>query len=163
MKPSAKIGLLAALIAVAAGGCGGLGHARVYPLYPSSAPAPRPDEIAVLMGPVATVDGVNVQMHGRTFGLLPGCHVVTLMRKIGETNATGGWIADFPPAFYAMRMRPGRYYRIQIRTPTDGGPRGEFFISAEEDLPGAAKQPIFPARGDADIARCRDWAAAGGH
>src|SRR6185369_2007909 len=90
-----------ASLALLAGACG-TQAATGYPLYPKLGDGPGADKVSTLYGPIQTVDGQDVSSKGRTFELLPGCHVVTLQRNIGEGSATGAWAANFPRLTFAF-------------------------------------------------------------
>jgi hypothetical protein len=128
-----------------------------HPLYPGD---PRPPaEIARLFGPIGAVDGQDVSHFGKSFSLLPGCHVVKLAQKTGEINTlgSGGYVASLPDVTYAFRMRPAHTYEIEIQTDPSSGPIGEIRIRAwERDANGAANE-LGPARSTEEIDDCMKW------
>jgi hypothetical protein len=144
--------LLPALLA-AAGGCA-LGQPKPYPLYGTPAMAPSDGKVAILMGPIATVDGQDVRKHGRTFALLPRCHVVTLLPAVGETTPSATWVGNLPHYTYAMDMSGGYYYAIHYRFEPGNGPVGNLRVWADETDPAGALRPIGPAGSGAEIHRC---------
>jgi hypothetical protein len=91
-------------------GCHPVGKSG-YPLYPPSAVPPAAAQIATLVGPINTVDEVNVRDKGRIFQLLPGCHIVTLERNVGQGSEDGAWTANLPRITYAFEMKPGHLYK----------------------------------------------------
>ena len=93
---------LAALFASVPWGCGSIGQIRAYPLYANPEQPRQPQTLARLEGPIATVDGREVASKGTAFELLPGCHVVTLQRKIGQGSDNAAWSADLGPIVYAF-------------------------------------------------------------
>ena len=131
---------------------------QAHPLYPG---APRPPgEVARLSGPIATIDDQDVAQYGKVFALLPGCHVVKLAAKTGETSSTGGggYVANLPSAVYAFRMRPAHVYEIDVKFDGQGGPTvGQVTIRAwDHDANGAAVE-VAPAGSDAEIDDCLKW------
>jgi hypothetical protein len=158
--------LLAGMLAIASGA--GCGHFLPvpHPLYPG--PVQPSDKVAVLTGPVATVDGADVSSQGTSFALLPGCHIVALKRKIGEGNMIGAWSADLRPTVYAFRMEAGRSFEIDIHLQHSGNDSvdnatvGVAKIDAvERDARGTALRSIAPVRSDAEVEACREWSSGG--
>jgi hypothetical protein len=133
----------------------GTGNARA--LYPG---APRPaGELARLSGPIAAVDGQDVSKYGRSFALLPGCHVVQLAAKTGETSSSGGggYVTNLPSAVYAFRMRAEHVYEIDVRFDGQGGPTvGQVTVRAwDRDANGGAVE--VAAAAGAEIDDCQHW------
>ena len=180
---------LAALLACAPWGCGSIGQVRAYPLYPNPEQPRESQTLARLEGPIATVDGQDVSSKGggMAFEILPGCHVVTLKRKMGEGSGNGAWAADLRPIAYAFRMRQGHRYSIetsvqfgadsqvgavdesQVRANVDifgatgGATHGQLTIIARErDWNGTLVRVVSPSRGGKDIEACKRWVAEEG-
>jgi hypothetical protein len=129
-----------------------------YALYPG--PALSANEVAVLSGPVATVDGVDVSRQGTVFSLLPGCHVVMLQSEIGEGGVSGAWSEHIRRQAYVFHMRAGNSYVIDVRllpgnhsvgTANVGGVK---ILAFEQDGSGKKLASIAPARKD-EIAACQ--------
>lgn len=143
--------------------CGHMG-ATPRPLY--DGPTRTAQEIAMLSGPVAKVDGVDVSEQGAVFALLPGCHVVTLQSQIGEGGVSGAWSADVRKQVYAFRMKAGNSYVIDVRLLPGNHSVGTAnvgsvkILAIEQDGRGKKIGSIAPARGRADIEACHAWAAA---
>lgn len=162
-----------------------MGQVRAYPLYPNPEQPRQPETLVRLEGPIAKVDGQEIASIGTAFALLPGCHVVALLRKIGESNGNGAWSADLPPIVYAPQMIGGHSYEIevvarfgnhttkgvaddgQIRAnaeimgPTGGATHGQVTITAKErDAAGSVVKVLPPARGRQDIETCVGEAAS---
>jgi hypothetical protein len=138
-------------------GCGHIGRVRPVALYPNPEQPRAAESLAHLQGPVAKVDGVDVEAHGTVFDLLPGCHVVTLRRKVGEGNVSGAWMADLGTIIYAFHMRPAFLYSIDVRVRFRGASHGSMTIVAEErDASGALVSRIKPTRRPQDIEECQD-------
>ena len=128
---------------------------KAHPLYPG---APRaPGEVARLSGPIAAVDELDVSKFGKVFALLPGCHVVQLAAKTGETSSTGGggYVTNLPRTVYAFRMQPGHAYEIDVKFDGQGGPTvGQVTIRAwDRDGNGGAIE-VAPAASTAEIDDC---------
>jgi hypothetical protein len=128
---------------------------KPYPLYPGE---PRPlSEVARLLGPIGSVDGQDVSAHGKSFSLLPGCHIVKLAAKTGEINSlgSGGYVVNLPPAVYAFRMQAQHSYEIQVQVEAGGGPTGgRVTIRAwDRDANGAGLE-VSPASSSAEIPDC---------
>lgn len=140
----------------------GLQASRGYPLYPKVGDGPGPDSVATLYGPIQTVDGLDVSRKGQTFELLPGCHVVTLQRNIGEGSANGAWAANLPALTVAFPMKPAHRYAIASAMEDTSGPVGRVTIVAREKAPDGSTVRIPFARSEDDILSCRRWAEAQG-
>jgi len=151
------------LLAAGAAACATIGPAKGYPLYAKVGAGPGPDKVAMLYGPIATVDGNVVADKGMTFELLPGCHVVTLQRNVGQGNDNGAWAANLPRITYAFEMKPAHGYSIRAEMEDTSGPVGRVMIVARERAPGGASVRWPIARSTADIDECRRWATAPGH
>jgi hypothetical protein len=139
--------------------CHSVGKAG-YPLYPQTGVRPTPDQIATLVGPIGTVDGVNVSLKGKTFELLPGCHIATLERNIGAGGDNGAWAANLPPITFAFEMKPAHFYKIIIDLQESSAPVGRIRITARETAPDGSSVRLGNARSTADIQDCRNWAIA---
>ena len=129
-------------------------------LYPNPETPRPPGEVARLSGPVATVDDRDVAKLGKSFALLPGCHVVKLAAKTGETSSTGsgGYVTNLPSTIYAFRMRAQHSYDIDVRFDGSGGATvGQVTIRAwDHDANGAAVE-VAPVAADAEIDACLKW------
>jgi hypothetical protein len=130
-----------------------------YPLYPP--PARTTDQVAVLSGPVATVDGVEVPSQP-SFALLPGCHVVVLQSKVGQGSADGAWSVDLKRTVYAFQMKAGNSYVIEVHLQPGGsasvgnGTVGGVKIAAmERDVSGHAIGRLSPTHDRAEIEACQ--------
>jgi hypothetical protein len=151
-----------ASLALLAGACG-TQAATGYPLYPKLGDGPGADKVSTLYGPIQTVDGQDVSSKGRTFELLPGCHVVTLQRNIGEGSATGAWAANFPRLTVAFEMKPAHRYSITTDAKDTSAPVGRVTILAREKAPDGSTVRVPFAGGDGDIVACRRWAESQGY
>ncbi|HEX3774438.1 MAG TPA: hypothetical protein VHV51_08235 [Polyangiaceae bacterium] len=85
-----------------------------YPLYPHASGTLPPEQTALLMGAVATVDGERVGRFGRAFALLPGCHVIENQQNWGGADANSAATAHFPAYRFSIPMRAGYHYVIDI-------------------------------------------------
>ncbi|HMF40463.1 MAG TPA: hypothetical protein VKQ32_07205 [Polyangia bacterium] len=153
-------GIAISLAACLGGACGS--QSTAYPLYAKVGAGPGPEKVATLYGPVQTVDDQNVAAKGRTFELLPGCHVVTLQRNIGEGSATGAWAANLPRLVVAFEMKPAHRYIISSTSPDSSAPVGRIVLTATEKAPDGNVVRVPFARSDEDIRNCRNWATSQG-
>jgi hypothetical protein len=134
------------------------GQIRSVPLYPDPQERHSADEVSQLAGPIATVDGVDVESKGTAFELLPGCHVVTLRKRLSEGNMSGAWVADLGVITYAFRMKPGRLYSVDVATQLGSASRGTLTITAQErDQAGKVLALFESIRNNKDIEACRAW------
>jgi hypothetical protein len=140
----------------------GLQAARGFPLYSKVGDGPGPDRVATLYGPIQTVDGQDVSRKGQTFELLPGCHVVTLQRNIGEGSANGAWAANLPRLTVAFEMKAAHAYVIRSDMGETSGPVSRVTIVAREKAPDGSTVRIPFARSEDDVSNCRRWAEAQG-
>ena len=156
LKVVGRASLLVGLVASALVAC--VGQVRSYPLYPNPQVRREPAKIATLTGIVASVDGVSVASKGNTFDLEPGCHVVTLVRTVGEGGEHEPWTADVPRSVYAFKMSAGHVYVIEHRVQMSSNRNGTVTVSAlERDGSGAMMGPVAPVRGAQDIEDCKQW------
>ena len=138
-----------------------VGQVRSYPLYPNPQVRREPAKVARLTGIVGSVDGVSVARDGNTFDLEPGCHVVTLVRTVGEGGDHEPWTADVPRLVYAFKMTAGHAYVIEHRVQMASNRVGIVTVSAvERDASGVLIGPVPPSRGGQDIEDCRQWETA---
>jgi len=145
--------VLTVLVAVAC-----VGQVRSYPLYPKPEVRRDPGTIARLTGPVATVDGMEVADKGMTFDLLPGCHLVTLLREIGESNGNAAWMADLPLWVFAFKMRGGFIYSIEYQLRMGSAQHGSMAMSAlERSGSGDVVGSFSPISSNQDVEDCRQW------
>jgi hypothetical protein len=163
-KVSAMSGAVPAsalLLAFALSGCGHIGNARAFPLYPNP-DKPRPTaSLAHLQGPIGWVDAIDVEPYGTVFDVLPGCHVVTLRRKVGASDVSGAWVADLGTMTYVFWMKPDHLYTVDVSTRFRGASHGTMTITAEERDPSGTVVNVVPqARRTRDIEACQDWQAA---
>ena len=130
------------------------GEAR--PLYPGERRAPA--EVARLSGPIGSVDGQDVSQLGKSFALLPGCHVVQPVSKVAEVDTTGpnAYVARVPPnVVYAMRMQAGHTYELEVRPRENTGQTStDATIRAwDRDETGHAT-PVAPVAANEDLETC---------
>ena len=133
-----------------------------HPLYAKVGAGPGPDKVATLHGPIQTVDDVNVAGKGRTFELLPGCHVVTLQRNIGAGTASGAFAANVGHLVIALAMRPAHRYVIAMEIEESSAPVGRYMIVAREKAPDGSATRLPFARSEDDIVNCKRWAQSNG-
>jgi len=133
-----------------------------YPLYAKVGAGPGREKVATLYGPIQTVDGETVAGKGQTFELLPGCHVVTLQRSVGEGTANGAWAANVGHLVIAFEMKAAHRYAIITEVDDSTSPVGHFRIVAREKAPDGTAVRVPFARSDDDVAHCRRWAQSQG-
>jgi hypothetical protein len=137
------------------GGCLTTSHG--LRLYEGDQDLPR-ERVARLVGPITRVDGRVVPTDVDSYLLLPGCHVVQIGGAVGKTSPSpsSGYAANLPALTYAMPMRPGYSYVIEIeREPTLGVMavgRGRI-VARETDREGN-ERPLPIASGPADVEEC---------
>jgi hypothetical protein len=98
---------------------------KPYALYPNPEQPRASKEVARLMGPIGSVDGRDVSRLGKSFSLLPGCHQVTLARKVAEVNTVSptSYVATLPPdVTYAVDMQASHTYEFQVSIRGNTGP-----------------------------------------
>jgi hypothetical protein len=154
-------GAIVGLLAVAAAACGSQAT-RGYPLYPKLGAGPGRDKVAMLYGPIQTVDEQVVSGKGQTFELMPGCHVVTLQRSIGAGTANGAWAANVGRMVIAFEMRAGHSYTISSDMDDSTSPVGRVYIVAREKAPNGSMTRVPFARSNEDIINCQRWAESQG-
>jgi hypothetical protein len=149
---------MAGTVAAVAGCIVGGGHAGPHPLYPGERlPAAN---VATLYGPIATVDGRDVAGSSASFGayeLLPGCHVVKLLRSFGASSSVEAWSVSLPELVYAIRMRAAYAYRIDFEHNDTSSPTSKGALVATEQDPGGATRAFGPATSAETIEACRRW------
>jgi hypothetical protein len=138
-------------------GCFAGGTMVDTPLYPVGAQPLPPEEVARLVGYVQQVDGEDVSQRGSAFALLPGCHmVVTPTQWSRGTANSGATMVNTGPILFALPMKAGRQYVVDVQIEASSGPKGRVTIATvEKDLQGNVTGTFAPARSDADLAKCR--------
>ena len=144
--------VFAAMAALLALGCQPSGE----PLYPHPEIPRRADEVASITGPIAFIDERPVSSRGTVFQVLPGCHVVRLLDRIGEMNAEGtaGWSAHLPPLVFLFRTRGGFSYGIDVRGRSGSGLYGELSVAASERAPDGTITAVPPSRDAGEVQAC---------
>ena len=133
----------------------GGGNAR--PLYAGD-PRP-PGEVARLFGPIGSVDGRDVSRLGKSFALLPGCHVVRPVNKVAEIDKTApnAYVARVPSDLtYAIRMQAGHTYEIEVR-PADNTAHTsvDALVQAWDRDAQGTFTPVVPIASTAEIDACQ--------
>jgi hypothetical protein len=148
-------------LSVALSSCANFGQPPAFAFYPNPEHPRDRSMLAQLQGQIATIDGIDVEPYGTVFDVLPGCHVVSLRRKVGEGNVSGAWMADLGKRIYAFRMRSGYLYTIDISARFGSGAHGTLSImAAERDATGRVVQEVPLARRYQDVEACRAWEGA---
>jgi hypothetical protein len=129
---------------------------RGEPLYPRMDPPPKRDEVAQLGGYVRVVDNQQVT-EGKSFELLPGCHIISTPARWGRADAhSGGTMADTGHQTFALVMKPGHRYFIDVNLKMMGGSTGTVVLEAREEDPSGKRTQVFgPAHSIADIENCK--------
>ena len=132
-----------------------------HPLYTTNEPPRPPDQTAKLFGPIKTVDGEDVSKQGQSFTLLPGCHVVRLLEKVGhiDSHNGGGFIGTLGHTTFALRMKAGHTYEIDLGNNTGTmRPLNQMTIQAwERAADGSGATSIPPVKSGNEIDACRAW------
>jgi hypothetical protein len=146
----------ASAFAVATVALGCLHHsAGSYPLYDPAAPRRPSTEVARLVGPIASVDGRDVRDLGRSFELLPGCHIVVTQKQMldfGQAESLDR--ALFLPVTFAFQMKPSHAYVIDPPERV-GGSNGVPLIRAHAEAPNGLKATVDPAVSERVIEDCK--------
>ena len=138
---------------------------RGVPLYsPADPPLPR-ESVARVVGYVRYVDGADLAKEGRkgrTFEVLPGCHLVGTPSSWGTTEGPQGGVAvPTGRVDYAMPMRAGHEYVIDVFVQDSSSSTGAAELRAYERSPGGAITRTFsPIRSQADVTACQQAAPA---
>jgi hypothetical protein len=147
------------VLALSAAGCitdGG----KVHALYVSDTPLP-PERLATLAGYVARVDGRDVSSLGAgAFELLPGCHLVETPTRWGKGSERGAVVATTGRLTFALPMRAGHSYVIDVEVGPLTAPTGSLWIRATEtDASGERTGTFTPASSQDDIDACERCAS----
>ena len=147
-------GLLVMLAMICASACI-TGTRRGYPLYPNP-PLIEPQRVAFLTGYVLEVDGKDVSAHGRSFDLLPGCHIVVTPSKSGTMDSTAGVVITTGPRKFAIAMKAAHSYVIEVGV---SGTFGElsgsgYLLGREIDEDGNTTRKFAPAESSQDVQDC---------
>ena len=133
-------------------GCISASSANWYPLHDEQLP---PSRVARLSGYVRFVDGRDLADHGRSFELLPGCHVVGTPEKWGGASLDAAMVATTGVVYFALPMKPGRHYSIDVHTDGMAGPVGTLRIEARETASNGEPTELFaPVTSQAEIDAC---------
>jgi hypothetical protein len=125
------------------------------PLYDPAAPSRSAQPVARLYGPIASVDGRDVQSLGGPFDLPPGCHVVVTRKQMLDLSQPDAVPLQFSPVTFALRMKPAHAYVIEPPE-RKGGQAGAPVMAAHEEAPDGTRTRIGPTESDQIIAGCRD-------
>jgi len=132
-------------------------HERGEPLYPATEPRLSENQVAQLGGYVRQVDGKEVK-EGKAFELLPGCHVVgTPARwRRADSGGTGGVLVDTGHQMFALVMKPGHKYLVEVAVEMMVGSMGSAVIRAVETDAAGTRTGVFgPAASSADLETCK--------
>jgi hypothetical protein len=146
--------VLVVLTMIYAGACI-TGTRRGYPLYPHP-PLMEQQRVAFLTGYIHDVDGKDVSQHGRSFDLLPGCHIVGTPEKGGTMDSTAGVVITTGSRKFAIPMKAAHSYVIEVGSPTAfSGITGPASLSGREiDEAGKTTRRFAPAASLPDVQDC---------
>jgi hypothetical protein len=154
------LGLLVACAAAAPSlGCV-QGQAQYYPLYLRTALRLPPSKLARLSGYVRFVDDEDVSSYGSSFELLPGCRLVGTPSEWGQSTANSGFVMARTGRWtFALPMRAGYQYAIEVNIEQSSGPTGRLKVQAfERDAHGTTTREFPPASSADDVQACRQEA-----
>src|SRR6267378_1637265 len=153
--PVARFTFLA-LSCLALSGCL-VSHDRGEPLYPVTDARPKREDVAQLGGYVRMVDNQQVT-EGKSFELLPGCHIVGTPARWGRVDSSsGGVLVDTGHQTFALVMKAGHRYFVGVSVKMMGGSTGSAVVEAtEEDPQGRKTTVIGTAKSTADIETCKE-------
>ena len=132
------------------------GTRRGYPLYPGPELLEE-QRVALLTGYVHDVDGNDVSVHGQSFDLLPGCHVVGTPSKWGTMDSRAGVVITTGPRKFAIKMKAGYSYVIEVGSSSAyfSAPTSPAYVSAREvDARGNTTRTFVPAESPRDLQDC---------
>jgi hypothetical protein len=164
-RPLARV-LAPACLALAGGaGCASF-QAAPQPLYPGP---PRPAaELAVVNGPLAAIDALDVSRLGPAFYVLPGCHAVVLREHLGEGSSGGAWSVTIPRTLYAIDMVAGHSYEMNVHLLSGNSASignanvgGVKITAVERDASGKVLRPLAPLGKGAEGTGCVKTPARG--
>ena len=88
---------------------------RGIPLYDTSKITPSEAAVAQIIGPIISVDDMNVDSGVSAYELLPGCHVIEIGGTVDHVDPrVGGEIGTLPRLFYPVWMMGGNIYVVEI-------------------------------------------------
>lgn len=159
-RPGPRFGVLAIAAALSGGAaCLVHGAAPAYALY--QPPRLESNQVALLLGSIATVDDKDVSAHGSTFELLPGCHIITTQTKLlafdsnGVSTPQGSVTGTLPRLVYAIEMGPGHTYVIERQIQTVGGNGADVQITARDVAADGQSVELLATRSLNALAACR--------
>jgi hypothetical protein len=112
--------------------------------------------VAQLRGYVAAVDDVDVTKHSGGVELRPGCHLVQTPTHWGHSQANQGAVmVTTGERWFALPMKPGHSYLVEVVTPTLTGPDGVASLRARErDGKGDVVNEFAPVSSQEEIDQC---------
>ena len=133
------------------------GQEQVYPLYLRTERRLPQAELSRLSGYVRYIDGEDVSSYGSSFELLPGCHLVGTPSQWGKAEPnSGGVAADTGRWVFALPMRAGYQYAIEVNIEQSSGPTGRLRVQAfERDAHGTTTREFPPPLNPDDVRACR--------
>jgi hypothetical protein len=148
----------AVAVAGAVGALGCIHHSSSgFPLYTPAIPRLPANEVAHLYGPIATVDGRDVSEHGRSFDLLPGCHIVVTQKQMLDFDNAVSVSGQFPPMTFPFRMKAGHTYVIERPATGAGASTAIVWIEAHDQTANGTKVPVGATDSERVIEACKSW------
>src|SRR5882672_1997302 len=118
-------------------------HERGEPLYPLTDARPKREDVAQLGGYVRMVDNQQVT-EGKSFELLPGCHIVGTPARWGRVDSSsGGVLVDTGHQTFALVMKAGHRYFVGVSVKMMGGSTGSAVVEATEEDPQGRKTTVI--------------------
>ncbi len=147
------------MLFLATGGCVH-GEEQYYALYLRTEQRLPKEQLARLSGYVNFIDEEDVSSYGTSFELLPGCHLVGTPSKWGKAEMnSGGIIADTGRWTFALPMRAGYQYSVEVKAEQSNGPNFRLQVRAfEHDARGTTTREFAPPRNADDVQACRQEA-----
>ena len=130
-------------------------------LYPPGPQPLGPQQVSTLSGYVQFVDGKDVSSLGGYFELLPGCHVIGTPSHWADQSLGGNTLnATTGRWTFALPMRAGHQYRIEVRTGVITASTVPLTIKGyESDLGGHQTREFERATSQKDIEACKEETA----
>jgi hypothetical protein len=150
--------VLSMTFALSAAGCLSGASTRPDRLYPAPPQPLGREQVSTLGGPVQFVDDKEV-LFGGYFELLPGCHIIGTPEKVlwpvGKAR-----VAIMGRLTFALPMRAGHQYSIEVRSGVETAPRWQFTTQVyERDLRGTKTREFEHVTSPKEIEACKEEAA----
>lgn len=134
----------------------------LYPSNPSTAQRLPLEQVSTLSGYVRFVDGEDVSVRGKRFALLPGCHIIGTPSNWGAYTPGGGVAVSAQTGrwMFALPMRAGYRYQIEVIASHASGPTGDLTIQGIETDAAGNRTAVFERMKDPqEVESCKAQAA----